>query len=131
MPEHAIFDLPCRPGITGAATIAFALEETVLDRVPKHQLESYYHTVVLPAKRRLDAAYMARATFLSDLKLIANSVLRRWDRTVMDGLLNTWAFEEEDGMQRSRTSDLEAVSPRVPMPPCMDRPAPAEQVALY
>jgi lipopolysaccharide/colanic/teichoic acid biosynthesis glycosyltransferase len=131
MPEHAIFDLPCRPGITGAATIAFASEETVLDCVPKHHLESYYHTVVLPAKRRLDAEYMARATFLSDLKLIVDSVWRRWDSSVMEGMLVKWAFEAEDRMLLSRASDPEAAFTRVPIPPSGDRPAPAEQVAAF
>lgn len=87
MPEHVKVDLCCRPGITGAATIAFAREETILDRVPKHSLDAYYHKVVLPTKRKLDAEYMARATFLSDLSLIANSVLRRWDPTATDLLL--------------------------------------------
>ena len=79
MLQHMVHPLPCRPGITGAATIVFALEESVLDHIPKHHLETYYHKVVLPAKRHLDAEYMAHATFLSDLKLIVNSVLRRWD----------------------------------------------------
>ena len=79
MPEHVISNLPCRPGITGAATIAFAREEAVLGRVPEDQLEFFYHTVILPAKRRLDASYMAHATFLSDLRLIVDSALRRWD----------------------------------------------------
>ena len=131
MPEHAIFDLPCRPGITGAATIAFASEETVLDCVPKHYLDTYYHTVVLPVKRRLDAEYMARATFLSDLKLIVDSVLRRWVSSVMEGMLVKWAFEAEDRMLLSRASDPEAAFTRVPIPPSGDRPAPAEQVAAF
>jgi lipopolysaccharide/colanic/teichoic acid biosynthesis glycosyltransferase len=123
MPEHVIFDLPYRPGITGAATIAFAREEVVLDRVPRHHLESYYHTVVLPAKRRLDAEYMARATFLSDLKLIVDSVLRRWDSSVMESLLNAGPFEAEGRMPPSRASDPEAAFTRVPIPPSVDRPA--------
>lgn len=87
MPEHVHVDLPCRPGITGAATIAFAREETVLDRVPKHSLDTYYHRVVLPTKRQLDADYMAQATFFSDIKLIVDSVLRRWDGSLADALL--------------------------------------------
>src|ERR1019366_10656669 len=45
MPEHVNSTFGCRPGITGAATIAFAREETVLSNVPKHQLNAYYHTV--------------------------------------------------------------------------------------
>lgn len=87
MPEHASLDLPCRPGITGAATIAFAREETLLDRVPEDELEDYYRRVVLPAKRHLDCEYMARATFMSDLRLIVNSILRRWDDAVLARLL--------------------------------------------
>jgi lipopolysaccharide/colanic/teichoic acid biosynthesis glycosyltransferase len=87
MPEHVIDDLPCRPGITGAATIAFAREESVLDRVPKQHLDSFYHFAVLPAKRKLDSDYMAGATFSSDFEIIINSVLRRWDDSVMEGLL--------------------------------------------
>jgi len=87
IPEHVFSDLPCRPGITGAATIAFAREEAVLDRIPGHHLESYYYSVVLPAKRKLDAEYMARASFLSDLKIIVDSVLRRWDNSMMESLL--------------------------------------------
>ena len=82
MPEHAMDDFHCRPGITGAATIAFAREESLLDCIPEHELESFYHRVVLPAKRHLDAEYMSGATFLSDLKLILKSVLRRWDDSI-------------------------------------------------
>jgi len=88
MPEHVIGDLCCRPGITGAATIAFAREETLLDQLPEHDLEAYYHKVVLPAKGRLDAEYMARATFFTDVKLVVNSFLRRWDESMARRLLN-------------------------------------------
>lgn len=101
MPEHVIVDLPCRPGITGAATIAFACEEALLDPVPEHHLESYYHQVVLPAKIRLDAEYMARATFLSDFRLIVNSVLRRWDESVAARLLGLEAFLSESSLRES------------------------------
>lgn len=112
MPEHVISNLPCRPGITGAATIAFAREEAVLGRVPEDQLEFFYHAVVLPAKRRLDAHYMARAKFLSDLRLIVKSVLRRWDSSFIEGLLNNEAFADEDRTLLSKAPHLEAVLPR-------------------
>ena len=123
IPEHVISNLPCRPGITGAATIAFALEEEVLDRVPMRSLESWYHTVVLPAKCHLDAEYMAHATFLSDLKLIVDSVLRRWDSSIVEGLLNTGAFEAEDRIPLSTVSDPKAATKRVLMPPGVDQSA--------
>ena len=130
MPEHANFDLPCRPGITGAATIVFAREEIVLDCVSKHFLESYYHTVVLPAKRQLDAEYMARATFLSDLKLIFDSVLRRWDSSAIEGLLNAAALVAERRVS-PRASDPEAAFTPMPIPPSVNRSAPAEPLTAF
>jgi lipopolysaccharide/colanic/teichoic acid biosynthesis glycosyltransferase len=102
--EHRISVLPCRPGITGAATIAFADEETALDRISKHQLDSWYQSMVLPAKRRLDSEYMARATFLSDLKLIVKSVMRRWDSSAIEDLAGTGALKTEDRMGRFNAS---------------------------
>lgn len=112
MPEHVAVDLSCRPGITGSATVAFAREETILDRIPRHHLETYYHTVVLPAKRSLDAEYMARATFFSDLKLIVNSVLRRWDGSVIASLLDRELFEAEGRIRENCVPIAETVSVR-------------------
>jgi lipopolysaccharide/colanic/teichoic acid biosynthesis glycosyltransferase len=96
LPEHQIEDLQCRPGITGAATIAFAHEARFLARVPAHLLDDYYRTVVLPTKSRLDVEYMAHATFFSDLKLLVNTVLCRWDGSAIESLLNASAPEIED-----------------------------------
>ena len=56
-------------------------------------MDAYYHAVVLPTKRRLDAEYMARATFFSDLRLLVNSVLRRWDASALDEFIIAAAFE--------------------------------------
>ena len=96
IPEHQIGDLHCRPGITGAATIAFAREEKILARLPNHHLEGYYHSVILPAKLRLDGEYMAQATCLSDLKLILQTALRRWDSETMLEVLNLEKLEAEN-----------------------------------
>jgi lipopolysaccharide/colanic/teichoic acid biosynthesis glycosyltransferase len=87
LPEHQIGELQCRPGITGAATLAFAREEQFLARLPKHELDKYYHSTILPLKHRLDLEYMACATFGSDLKLLIDTVLRRWDTAVLESLL--------------------------------------------
>jgi lipopolysaccharide/colanic/teichoic acid biosynthesis glycosyltransferase len=92
LPEHQVADLQCRPGITGAATVAFAHEAIVLAQVPKHHLDDYYREVVLPTKHQMDVEYMARATFLSDLKLLVNTLLCRWDRSACDSLINNRAF---------------------------------------
>ncbi len=107
------------------------MEARVLNCVPKHHLDSFYHTVVLPAKRQLDAEYMARATFLSDLKLIVHTVFRRWDSSVMENLLNTAAFEADDRIllfRASMASIQPVASTRVPLPHEVNRPASAEEV---
>jgi len=88
LPEHQIGQLQCRPGITGAATIAFAREENYLARLPKHDLDEYYHELILPAKHQVDIEYMARATFFSDLRLLVDTILRRWDTSVMEGVMS-------------------------------------------
>lgn len=134
MLQHVMFDLPCRPGITGAATIAFAKEESALERVPKNCLDDFYHGVVLPAKRRMDARYMSRATFFSDLKLIVNSVLRRWNSSVLDRLIDAAEFDAEERTPIPKEAVVSAPSistAHVPMPPGRDRSVPAEQVATY
>jgi lipopolysaccharide/colanic/teichoic acid biosynthesis glycosyltransferase len=115
MPEHVSEDLPCRPGITGAATVAFAREETMLDRVPRHHLNTYYHTVVLPTKRQMDAEYMARATFSSDLKLVIDSILRRWDGSLAADLLNAERVAAEVLHREARVQRTETVEDRIPV----------------
>lgn len=86
--EHQVADLQCRPGITGAATIAFAREENLLARLPVHHLDDCYRDIILPAKHRLDTEYMAQATFSSDLRLLLNTLLRRWDSSIVESLIN-------------------------------------------
>jgi hypothetical protein len=63
----------------------------------------------------MDTAYMAKATFFTDFKLIVDSVLRRWDRSIVEELLNTKALEVEQRMLRSRAFALTVASPRIPM----------------
>jgi lipopolysaccharide/colanic/teichoic acid biosynthesis glycosyltransferase len=77
--DHQTMSLNCRPGITGRATIVFAREEMVLSPLPSHQLDGFYYKVILPLKHLLDEEYMSVATFASDMKLIFNSVFRRWE----------------------------------------------------
>ena len=103
MREHVVSNLPCRPGITGMATSVFAREEAVLTRIPQDRLEEYYHDVLLPTKRLLDSEYMARATFLSDLELIVNSVLRRWDESALEAIIAVQVLDKAGWRTQSRT----------------------------
>lgn len=95
MQEHVKHDLSFRPGITGYATLTFAREEMAFSRLPKEEVESFYHKVVLPTKRRLDESYMANATFLSDLMLIFKTILRRWDATYINQLVDEHLNQSE------------------------------------
>lgn len=87
LPIHQANPLLCRPGITGRATMVFAREEVTLASIPLAQLDTYYHGVVLPLKQLLDDDYMAHATFSSDLRLLWNSVFRRWEDLQLRDLL--------------------------------------------
>lgn len=78
IPEHQTAAFDCRPGITGAATLAFAREETLLAQVPPHLLLQFYRDIVLPSKSELDSTYMARATIASDLRVLVLTATGRW-----------------------------------------------------
>jgi len=113
LPEHEPCCLPCRPGITGAATVVFACEERELDRIPRHALDDYYNNIVLPAKRKLDVQYMAQATFRSDLELLVNTVLRRWGTNTMRKLLRE---EPQVALGWDRWSQFRAREASIPPP---------------
>ncbi|MGA7522451.1 MAG: sugar transferase [Acidobacteriaceae bacterium] len=70
LPHHEALHMACRPGITGAATLAFRNEEDFLSEIPEHQLENFYEMFVKPTKARLDLEYMRTATLVSDLKIL-------------------------------------------------------------
>ncbi len=63
-----------RPGITGPAAIAFLAEDEYLASVPDPL--DVYCRVLLPEKLRLELDYVERWTFSTDLKLIAQTMLR-------------------------------------------------------
>jgi lipopolysaccharide/colanic/teichoic acid biosynthesis glycosyltransferase len=76
LPQYAgIVNMPYRPGITGAATLAFRHEEELLSRVHPSQLDLFYAHHIRPLKARIDVRYMCRATLWSDLRLIAATFL--------------------------------------------------------
>ena len=98
--KHQLGELDCRPGITGAATLAFAREEQSLADSPQDKLDDYYRLIVLPAKLRLDTEYMARATFLSDLKLIVDTPFRLLDTAATQMMLEVETVHTKTRSQR-------------------------------
>jgi lipopolysaccharide/colanic/teichoic acid biosynthesis glycosyltransferase len=110
LPEHQLVELKCRPGITGAATIAFACEEQILARLPHDSVEAYYHSIILPAKLRLDREYMAQATFLTDLKLIVDTITRRWDSSEICELPEFQTVEMQRKTLKTKTPSPVAIA---------------------
>jgi lipopolysaccharide/colanic/teichoic acid biosynthesis glycosyltransferase len=76
LPQYAaIQNSSYRPGITGPATIAFRHEEELIGDVPAADLDAFYDEHIKPVKARLDVCYMCKATPLTDLRLIAETIL--------------------------------------------------------
>ena len=76
LPRYAaIRKPPFRPGITGAATLAFRREEEVLRHVHPALLDDFYDRHIRPMKARIDLNYMAHATFSSDMRIAAATFL--------------------------------------------------------
>jgi len=76
LPQYAaISNMPYRPGITGAASLAFRREEEILRYIHPSQMDQFYHRRIKPLKARIDTRYMCRATFWSDLRLIGATAL--------------------------------------------------------
>jgi hypothetical protein len=129
MLEHEVFDLPCRPGITGMATIVFACEEEILARVPDDQLEAFYHGVVLPAKCKLDADYMSTATWFSDLRLLVNSVVRKWDVDALENFIDVSGFDMEPEKRSAKSAGASLKVLRRQISNKLNRPDAAEEVS--
>ncbi len=74
LPQYAaILNMPFRPGITGAATLAFRREEEVLRHIHPALLDAFYDRHIRPMKAVLDVDYMAQATLLSDMRIVAET----------------------------------------------------------
>ncbi len=68
--------LAVKPGLTGAATLAFRNEEELLAQVPESDLVGFYVRDLLPRKARLDCEYAAHANFMSDCGVLLNTIAR-------------------------------------------------------
>jgi lipopolysaccharide/colanic/teichoic acid biosynthesis glycosyltransferase len=68
--------LAVKPGLTGAATLAFSNEQELLANIPDSDLAIFYVRNLLPHKARLDCEYAAQANFLSDCRVLVKTVAR-------------------------------------------------------
>jgi lipopolysaccharide/colanic/teichoic acid biosynthesis glycosyltransferase len=117
IPDHLLRVLPCRPGVTSGATLAFAQEAAILTPVPVELLNDYYRDVILPAKRQMDAEYLAQATFFSDLGLLINSALRRWNTAAAKNFITAAEYQAAVHHLQLREPELPVRLQRMPIPP--------------
>lgn len=73
LPHHEALHMPFRPGITGAATLAFRFEEEMLSQVPREHLDAYYDRFVKPSKAKIDWEYMQSATPKTDIGILCQT----------------------------------------------------------
>lgn len=89
LPNHDPVPMACRPGVTGAATLAFRHEARILSLVPAERIEGFYQRYIIPHKLRLDSEYMERATVLSDISVLLATVLRAGEHITHEDLLKS------------------------------------------
>jgi lipopolysaccharide/colanic/teichoic acid biosynthesis glycosyltransferase len=76
LPKYvAMFNMPYRPGISGAATLVFRREEEILRNLDAGEIEAFYEKHIKPFKARIDACYMCKATALTDIRLAGATFL--------------------------------------------------------
>jgi len=89
LPNHDPAPMACRPGVTGAATLAFRHEARILSNVPADRIEGFYQQYIVPCKLRLDSEYMERATLLSDIRVLFATVLRVGEHITHEDLVRS------------------------------------------
>lgn len=77
-----------RPGLTGAATLAFRREEEMLQDVSDDDLEVYYCRMIKPLKSKIDWEYMCESTLASDLALLYQTA-----RCCVSTRASSWAVD--------------------------------------
>jgi lipopolysaccharide/colanic/teichoic acid biosynthesis glycosyltransferase len=87
LPHHEHTAMKCRPGVTGAATLAFRDEQHILCQVPSEKIEEFYVDHVVPFKIQLDSEYMRSATFLSDIQILFATLFQGGHRLSHQDLL--------------------------------------------
>jgi lipopolysaccharide/colanic/teichoic acid biosynthesis glycosyltransferase len=88
LPHLEVMHMPFRPGLTGAATLAFRCEEEMLQEIPDDELEAYYCRMIKPLKAKIDWDYMGEATLASDFSLLYETAF-----CCVSSRANSWAVD--------------------------------------
>ena len=87
LPDHDLTRTVCRPGVTGAATLAFRHEQHILCGVPAEHMEDFYQEHVAPCKIKLDADYMCQANLWTDISVLLATVFSTGDCLTLHDLV--------------------------------------------
>jgi lipopolysaccharide/colanic/teichoic acid biosynthesis glycosyltransferase len=74
VPMNAREALKLVPGLTGAASLTFRNEESLLSQVAPEKLALFYVEKLLPRKAQLDLEYASRSTFESDCRILVHTI---------------------------------------------------------
>ena len=85
-----------RPGLTGAATLAFRREEEMLQDGSDDDLEVYYCRMIKPLKSKIDWEYMCESTLASDLALLYQTA-----RCCVSTRGSSWAVDCSESARRA------------------------------
>lgn len=113
LPHHEALHMTCRPGITGAATLAFRNEEEFLSEIPEDQLEAFYEVFVKPAKARLDLDYMRSASLVTDLRILwrtATTCILSSDHSLSEPAATIAQYAAERASHARQTSSAASAS---------------------
>jgi lipopolysaccharide/colanic/teichoic acid biosynthesis glycosyltransferase len=88
LPHLEVMRMPFRPGLTGAATLAFRREEEMLQNIPDDDLEAYYCGMIKPLKAKIDWDYMRNATLATDFALLYETA-----RCCLSARSNSWPVD--------------------------------------
>lgn len=65
--------LRVRPGLVSAATLSYLHEEELLSQAGR-DVEDYYVNIVMPAKLRLELAYLEHRSFRTDIEIVRRAI---------------------------------------------------------
>src|SRR3984957_2683094 len=88
LPHLEVMHMPFRPGLTGAATLAFRCEEEMLQDIPDDELEAYYCCMIKPLNAKIDWDYMREASLVTDFSLLYETAY-----CCVSSRANSWAVD--------------------------------------
>jgi lipopolysaccharide/colanic/teichoic acid biosynthesis glycosyltransferase len=118
--EDASIVLSVRPGITSQATLVFRNEEEVLAPLSVEEVEEVYVRTLMPLKLKIEIQYLGSASFLTDMKIILQTIGRVFYRREEADDHLKGILPAANGSQNIRPNELWKTSSPSSWPPLSD-----------